>query len=101
MNQTRGRRSSGGAGAAPVTRRIWSSAMLLVERGGDRLRVAEHDGGGVGVGAVDDRLHRRGAAGVELCGEIGRDHQRESGVAPVDGALELARSSRPAPRKSK
>ncbi len=53
------------------------------------LGVAEDDAGGVGVGAVDDRLHARERPAVEpRTAKSGREDEREQGVA-----VSIARSS--------
>ena len=66
-------------------------AQLLGVGPDDGLGVAEGDGGGVGVAAVDDDLHRARPARRDPLAEVGRDHQGHQRLAAVDGAARWLR----------
>ena len=53
--------------------------VILGERGGDDVDVAERDQRGIRVGAVDDDLQRRALALAQEFGEAGVNDERDRG----------------------
>jgi hypothetical protein len=71
--------------------------VLDPELSHDAGGVALRDRGGVGVAAVEQHLHSRAAAGIQVGGEAGRDLDADEGataverLADVGGAVRGAR----------
>ena len=89
LNQTRTSTVSGGAAGldpAAVAGAVHRAAGGEAARhlGHRALQVALDQGGGVGVAAVDHRLHPRRPRGAEAAREVGRDDEDDLGAAGVE-----------------